>query len=93
MRRQVGAGVDSAVEGDHRSSAGMRLGRKKRLGLALFLTALFLGVEVAGGILSNSLALLADAGHMFTDVAALILAYAGTSFVERPPTRRFLPVR
>ena len=93
MRRQVGAGVDSTVGGDHPPSAGMRRGRKRRLGFALCLTSLFLGVEVAGGILSNSLALLADAGHMFTDVAALILAYAGTSFAERAPTRRFLPVR
>lgn len=93
MRRQVGAGVDSEAEGDHAPAAGMRRGRKRRLGFALCLTSLFLGVEVAGGILSNSLALLADAGHMFTDMAALILAYARTSFVERPPTRRFLPMR
>ena len=89
MRRKVGAGVDSEAEGDHPPSAGMRPGRKRRLGFALCLTSLFLGVEVAGGILSNSLALLADAGHMFTDVAALILAYAATSFAERPPTKRY----
>lgn len=38
--------------------------------------------------MSGSLALLADAAHMFTDVAALILAYAAISLAERGPTRK-----
>ncbi len=50
---------------------------------ALLLTALFMGVEVVGGVLSGSLALLADAGHMLTDVAALALAWAGFHFGRR----------
>jgi len=45
-----------------------------RLRWALVLTALFFVAEVFGGIISNSLALLADAGHMFTDVGALALS-------------------
>ena len=45
-----------------------------RLRWALVLTALFFVAEVVGGIVSNSLALLADAGHMFTDVGALALS-------------------
>lgn len=48
--------------------------------LALVLTAGFMGVEVAGGLLSGSLALLADAGHMLTDAVALALAWAGFHF-------------
>src|SRR5437016_14215246 len=44
------------------------------LRLALILTAVLLVVEVIGGLIANSIALLADAGHMLTDVAALGLA-------------------
>lgn len=51
--------------------------------LALVLTAAFVGVEVLGGALSGSLALIADAGHMLTDVAALALAWAGFHFGRR----------
>jgi cobalt-zinc-cadmium efflux system protein len=46
----------------------------RRLRTALALTATFLVAEVVGGFLSNSLALLADAGHMLTDVGALALS-------------------
>jgi cobalt-zinc-cadmium efflux system protein len=61
---------------------------KVRLRAALLLTAGVLVVEVVGGLLSGSLALLADAAHMFTDVAALLLAYAGMALGDRAPTRR-----
>lgn len=44
-----------------------------KLRLVLGLTAVFFVAEVVGGVVSNSLALLADAGHMFTDVGALAL--------------------
>jgi cobalt-zinc-cadmium efflux system protein len=44
--------------------------------------------EVVGGVLSNSLALLADAGHMFTDVAALALSIVAIRLAKRPPTTR-----
>jgi cobalt-zinc-cadmium efflux system protein len=54
---------------DHAAHAPVR-----RLRLALVLTAVLLVVEVAGGLASNSIALLADAGHMLTDVAALALS-------------------
>ena len=46
----------------------------RRVMLALTITGLFMVVEVVGGILSGSLALLADAGHMLTDTMALALA-------------------
>jgi len=45
-------------------------------------------VEVVAGILTGSLALLADAGHMLTDVAGLVLALAAMKFAERPPSPR-----
>ena len=71
------------------SRAGDREGRKRRLRGALIVTATFLVIEVAGGVLSGSLALLADATHMFTDVAALILAYAAMTLANRAPTRKY----
>jgi cobalt-zinc-cadmium efflux system protein len=55
----------------------------RRLMLVLGLTATFLVVEVLGGIISGSLALLADAGHMATDVAALTLATVGARIAQR----------
>lgn len=55
----------------------------KRLGMVLGLTAAFLVVEVVGGYLSGSLALLADAGHMATDVGALTLATVGARIASR----------
>ena len=56
----------------------------RNLRIALVLTAALLVVEVVGGILSNSIALLADAGHMLTDVAALGLALFVAWFSRQP---------
>jgi cobalt-zinc-cadmium efflux system protein len=56
------------------------------LRIALALTAALLIVEVIGGLLSNSIALLADAGHMLTDVAALGLALFVAWFSRQPVT-------
>lgn len=58
----------------------------RSLRIALVLTAALLVVEVVGGILSNSIALLADAGHMLTDVAALGLALFVAWFSQQPVT-------
>ena len=54
----------------------------------LALTWTFLAVEVVAGVMAGSLALLADAGHMLTDVAGLVLALAAMKFAERPPSPR-----
>ena len=62
--------------------------RKGRLRSALLITVAVLAVELVGGWVSGSLALLADAAHLFTDVAALTLAYAACALSERAPTRR-----
>jgi cobalt-zinc-cadmium efflux system protein len=59
-----------------------------RLKWVLGLTATFMVAELVGGLLSNSLALLADAGHMLTDVAALGLSVFAISLARRPPSRK-----
>ena len=66
------------------TTAGGR--HKSRLKWALGLTASFVGVEVAGGLITGSLALLADAAHMLTDVGGLALALLAIRFAERPAT-------
>jgi cobalt-zinc-cadmium efflux system protein len=58
----------------------------KSLRIALILTAALLLVELVGGFVSNSLALLADAGHMLTDVAALALSLFVAWFAKQPGT-------
>ena len=63
-------------------------GSRRRLGLVLALTCAFLGVEVVAGVLTGSLSLLADAGHMLTDVAGLVLALVAMKFAERRPSPR-----
>src|SRR5437867_7136453 len=55
---------------------------------ALFITATFLVTEFVGAIYTNSLALLADAGHMLTDVAALSLSLFAMHFASRRATPR-----
>ena len=63
------------------SAAGRNKGKLK---LVFALTATYMLAEVAGGVLTKSLALLADAGHMLTDVAGLGLALLAIRFAERP---------
>jgi cobalt-zinc-cadmium efflux system protein len=67
-------------------TADDRSGRKKRLLIVFFLTLTYLIVEVVGGLWTGSLALLADAGHMLTDVGGLAIALSAMWFAERPPT-------
>jgi cobalt-zinc-cadmium efflux system protein len=57
-----------------------------RLTVALCLTAVVLVVELVGGILTGSLALLADAAHMFTDVAGLGMSLLAATLAARPTT-------
>ena len=63
-------------------------GNIKRVQIALVLTATFMLVEVVGGILSGSLALLADAGHMFTDTMALALTVFAFRASVRPADKK-----
>lgn len=59
---------------------------QKALLTVLCLSFVYLLVELVGGFMTNSLALLADAGHMFTDVAALALSFGAMWIANRPPT-------
>ncbi|MFQ5951641.1 MAG: cation diffusion facilitator family transporter, partial [Candidatus Geothermarchaeales archaeon] len=59
---------------------------KRRLLAVLALTATYMGVEVLAAIVTNSLSLLSDAGHMFADSAGLGLSYMAISYASRPAT-------
>jgi cobalt-zinc-cadmium efflux system protein len=59
-------------------------GKERRLGIVAALTGGFMVAEAVGGVLSGSLALLADAGHMLTDFASLLLAWAAAHVARRP---------
>lgn len=68
---------------------GRSAGNRKRLTAALVLVILYMAAEVVGGIVSGSLALLADAGHMLSDAGSLGLALFALWFARRPaPTER-----
>jgi cobalt-zinc-cadmium efflux system protein len=62
---------------------------RRRLALALALAAAYMIAEVVGGILTGSLALLADAGHMLSDTAALALALFAAWVAARPADQRW----
>jgi cobalt-zinc-cadmium efflux system protein len=66
---------------DHDHTAGASGGI---LGAAFVLTGVFMLLELVGGLLASSLALIADAGHMLTDAAALALAWAAVRIASRP---------
>jgi cobalt-zinc-cadmium efflux system protein len=70
----------------HNHAAGNN--NEKALWIALGLTGSFLIAEVIGGIVSQSLALLSDAAHMFTDVAALAIALAAVRIAQRPADKK-----
>lgn len=59
---------------------------KRALGIALSIITVFLVVEVIGGFMTNSLALLSDAGHMLSDAMALLLSLLAFIMASRPPS-------
>jgi cobalt-zinc-cadmium efflux system protein len=63
-------------------------GGKKDLLVALSITLLMMIAEVIGGLISNSLALLSDAGHMLTDNLALLMSFFAMKFATMPATER-----
>ncbi len=79
---------------DHGSGAGAHRGlvsrgaESQRLKCVLIITALFMVAEIVGGLLSGSLALLADSGHMFTDAAAIGLSLFAMRIAQRPPNTK-----
>jgi cobalt-zinc-cadmium efflux system protein len=77
---------DHARGGKH-GHAPATFGRAFAIGVALNLG--FVIVEAVYGVLSNSVALLADAGHNASDVLALAVAWLASELIKRPPTARF----
>ncbi|WP_298862002.1 cation diffusion facilitator family transporter [uncultured Microbacterium sp.] len=63
-------------------------GHRRLLAISLGLTATVMVVQIVGAILSGSLALLADAAHMFTDSSALVIALIATAVAARPADAR-----
>lgn len=63
-------------------------GYQRELLIALAITATIMVIELVGGLLSNSLALLSDAAHMLTDVLALFLSILAFRFSVKPPTKK-----
>jgi len=59
---------------------------ERRLLIVLVMTVLYMLAEIVGGILTGSLALLADSGHMLGDVLGLVMAVAAIRFARRPAT-------
>ncbi|MFS1515930.1 cation diffusion facilitator family transporter [Bacillus sp. SCS-151] len=59
---------------------------KKTLKISFFIISTYMIIEVIGGVLTNSLALLSDAGHMLSDAAALGLSFLAMKFGEKQPT-------
>src|SRR5215208_7043098 len=72
------------LEHEHRANA--RDGNRRALAVVLALTASFTVVEIIGGLLTGSLALLADAGHMLSDNFSLGLALFAAWLAGRPAT-------
>ena len=90
MRHAHGSSYRHAF-GAHRHDAengGLdRRSQASRLWIVLLITGAFMVAEVVGGALANSLALLADAGHMLTDVLALALSLMAMRLAMRPPSQ------
>ena len=64
------------------------IGAGTKLKYGIIITCVILVLEVAGGIMSNSLALLSDAGHVLADGIALLLSWYGIRQAEKPPSSR-----
>ena len=82
------AHLHAHLKGDAKHTHSFTGRKQSVLAWALGLTLSFAGVEVAFGFLSNSLALISDAGHMVTDAAALGLALLAQVIARRPPSPR-----
>lgn len=83
-----GHGHDHGHEHHHSHAPTVTAGNERVVLVGFLLTFGFMIAEVIGGLLSGSLALIADAGHMLTDSVALALAWAGFRFGRRPSDRK-----
>jgi cobalt-zinc-cadmium efflux system protein len=71
---------------DHHHFEETREGNKKGLTIALSITVGIMLLEFFGGLLTNSLALLSDSGHMLSDASSLLLSLVAIWFASRPPS-------
>lgn len=78
----------SRHDASHGHHHDLREGQSHALKWSLIANAMFMIVEFVGGIVTGSLALLADAGHMLSDVAALTVALVAHRLLLRPPSDR-----
>jgi cobalt-zinc-cadmium efflux system protein len=72
----------------HIDHARLAASHQRNLLIALVITGVIMVAEAIGGLLSNSLALLSDAGHMLMDVLALLLSFFAVRFATRPATEK-----
>ena len=84
----AGHGHDHAHDHSHGHHHHGDEKNESRIGIAALLTGAFMGVELAGGLISGSLALIADAGHMLSDFGSLALAWIGFRMARRPANSR-----
>ena len=73
---------------DHAPTGIRGAGNRRLLAISLAITATVMVVQIVGAALSGSLALLADAAHMFTDAAALVIALIASTVAARPANDR-----
>ncbi|NLP85798.1 cation transporter [Microbacterium sp. CFH 90308] len=73
---------------DHAPSGVRGAGNRRLLAISLAITTVVMVVQIIGAALSGSLALLADAAHMFTDAAALVIALVASIVAARPANDR-----
>jgi cobalt-zinc-cadmium efflux system protein len=75
------------MEFEHSQNQNIRLGNAFKTGIAI--NILFVGVEAFAGFYSNSMALVADAGHNLSDVLALVFSWIAVILSQRLPTLKF----
>jgi cobalt-zinc-cadmium efflux system protein len=73
---------------EHAPSGVRGAGNRRLLAISLAITTVVMVVQIIGAALSGSLALLADAAHMFTDAAALVIALVASMVAARPANDR-----
>lgn len=81
----VDHGHSHAPGGEHSHTPSVTAANERRIRLVFVMTAGYAAVQAVGGALSGSLALIADAGHMVSDAAALLLALIAYRVARRPP--------
>jgi cobalt-zinc-cadmium efflux system protein len=85
----AGPGPDHRHDASHaHDHSHDRTGDRRRIVAALAVSAVIFAAEVAGGLISGSLALLSDAGHVLADMSALIISLVALLLASRPASRR-----